>query len=173
MIKLLSEYISHEEEALLLSRFKKTPVVNTMDRNSVVRYGSILPYKTKVNPTIPQYWDFLLQRLKKHDIIDADSITVNEYHPRQAISWHVDSESSGPAIIVLSLKGTAVMQLRPLTNKQQITSYVLPPRSLLIMDGEERYEWEHSLKPLEEHRYSIVFRKGTYIKKKSNETARS
>lgn len=160
MIKLVSNYITSEEEALLLSRFRKTPIISTMDRNNIVRYGSPLPYKARVIKQIPQYFDFLLERLRTNNIIDSDSITINEYHPGQSIRWHIDSLSSGPAIIVLSLKGTAIMHLRP-PNKSDITSYILPPRSLLIMTENHRFQWEHSLAPLEEHRYSIVFRKGT------------
>ena len=161
MIKLISNYITPEEETLLLSQFRKTPLSPTKERNSIIRYGSSLPYQGRVKPEIPLYWNFLLERLRKHDIIDSDSITVNEYHPNQAISYHIDSPSSGPAIIVLSLLSHATMAMRPKHTKSDITNYVLPPRSLLIMTEEHRYQWEHSILPVTSHRYSVVFRKGT------------
>jgi alkylated DNA repair dioxygenase AlkB len=163
MVKVLPNYITVEEEQVLLSHFPKRANNKSMDRNSIVRYGSILPYKTKVYPNIPDYFATLLERLKMDEIIESDSITVNEYQERQAISWHVDSLSSGPAIIVLSLLSDAVMGLRYKKDKTVIQDIALPARSLLILDGEERYEWEHSIYPVQSHRYSIVFRKGTDV----------
>jgi len=32
------------------------------------------------------------------------------------------------------------------------------PRSLYLLDGEARKNWEHSIPPVDEHRYSITFR---------------
>ena len=36
---------------------------------------------------------------------------------------------------------------------------VLPPRSLVVMKDEIRYQWRHSVEPVEELRMSVVFRK--------------
>lgn len=160
MIRILEEYISHDEEQFLLSRLRRTKNTIGTGRNSVSRYGSKLPYKSRVNPRIPSYFSFLLTRLKEDSIINSDSVTVNEYHPTQSIDWHVDSPSSGPTIVVLSLESEAIMELRHLNISKKLR---LRPRSLLIIDGEEREIWEHAIHPLVAHRFSIVFRRGTEI----------
>lgn len=33
-----------------------------------------------------------------------------------------------------------------------------PPRSAYLLDGEIRHEWEHSITPMRQRRYSITFR---------------
>jgi alkylated DNA repair dioxygenase AlkB len=92
-----------------------------------------------------------------------DHVTINEYMPGQYIDWHVDSPGSGPIITVLSLESPALMELRP-TNKDERDGYEkisLPERSLLHMTEHDRWEREHCIYPVEKHRWSLVFRKGT------------
>lgn len=167
MLNIIPSYITQEEQAILVSHFRKRVIVKTKERNSIVRYGSAIPYKARTNP-IPTHFQFLLQRLSQDNIIDSDSITVNEYHPGQGIDWHVDSPSSGPKIVVLSLLSKAIMgikgapELHPiLLPEAMIEKKVeLSPLSLLVMHGEERWMCRHCIYPLDAHRYSIVFRKG-------------
>ena len=163
MIKVIEDYITKEEELLLLSSFPKRATSPSAERNSIVRYGSILPYKANVDPHIPSHFEFLLKRLSDDKIIESDSITVNEYQPSQAIDWHVDSIPSGPTIIVLSLKSSATMGLRKKNDENNKKDISLPNRSLLILNEEERYQWEHCIYPVSEHRYSVVFRRGTNV----------
>jgi alkylated DNA repair protein alkB family protein 8 len=99
----------------------------------------------------------------------VNQITVNEYLPGHGISGHIDThESFEDGVVSLSLGGAVVMEFvyaakeerrpPPGTNacavlnpelKQNFTinkSYVvLPPRSLLIMRGEGRYAWTHTI----------------------------
>ena len=162
MVTVINDYISKEEETLILSSFRKKPTKNGKERNSIRRYGSALPYISNVKAKIPSTFDFILKRLKEDKIIDSDSVTVNEYHPTQFIDWHIDSLSSGPIIVVLSLLSDATMELRK-TKTNEYKNIQLPRCSLLILDGEERYSWEHSISPVLHNRYSIVFRKGTHV----------
>lgn len=89
-----------------------------------------------------------------------DHVTINEYLPGQYIDWHVDSPGSGPIITVLSLESPATMGVRNKDDKD-IYEFVLPERSLLHMTEEDRWDKEHCTYPVEKHRWSIVFRKGT------------
>lgn len=162
MIRIIPEYISRDEETTLLSHLRKTKHTIGTGRNSISRYGSALPYKSRVNKHIPSWFGFIITRLQDDNIITSDSVTVNEYHPTQSIDWHIDSPSSGPTIVVLSLLSEAIMEMRNV-HTHQSKQFVLHPRSLLIMEGEERELWEHSIQPLVAHRFSIVFRKGTNV----------
>jgi hypothetical protein len=49
-----------------------------------------------------------------------------------------------------------------LRGKEQ-TTHILPPRSLLHLTGDDRWEKEHCIYPLVDTRYSLVFRKGEKI----------
>ncbi len=162
MVKIIPNYITEEQKSLILSTIRKKPTKHGKERNSIRRYGSALPYISGVKPTIPSCFDFILAKLREDNIIDSDSVTVNEYKPTQSIDWHIDSLSSGPVIVVLSLLSEATMELRK-KETNEYSSILLQPCSLLILDGDERYNWEHSISPVLKHRYSVVFRKGTNV----------
>lgn len=89
----------------------------------------------------------------------VDHVTINEYHKGQSIDWHVDSKSSGPIITVLSLKSDAIMGLKDVQGQE--VQYPIPARSLVQMTDKERWDDKHCIYPVEDLRYSIVFRRGT------------
>lgn len=91
-----------------------------------------------------------------------DSITVNEYYKEQSIAPHVDSQTSGNIISILSLITDAIMVFEKGKERHEV---LLPARSLMQMRGEIREEWAHSIKPVKNNRYSIVFRKGKPVSK--------
>lgn len=160
MIKVIEDYITVEEEMEILSKFPKRAKSPDSSRNFISRYGSSIPYGGSVDSNIPTYFTSIMERLNNDGIINSDSVTVNEYKENQNIDWHIDSLQSGPVIVVLSLKGSAIMGLRKGDEYKELT---LKPRSLLILSQQERYDWEHCIYPVKEDRYSIVFRKGTHV----------
>lgn len=160
MVQLIDNFITEQEEQEILGLIKMTSVKRGEGRNTITRYGSILPYKAGVTPIIPTFLEKYAQRIhSQHLTTDVpDSIAINEYLPTQSIDWHIDSRTSGPIIVVLSLMSEAVMGLRYDKARRDI---ILPPRSLLLLSGEERTIWEHCIYPVKKRRYSIIFRKGT------------
>lgn len=109
---------------------------------------------------IPSWLDFVVNRIMEQGLLPErpDHVTINEYQKGQSIDWHIDSKSSGPVITVLSLKSDAVMGVR---HGDQTVQHPISGRSLLQMTDKERWESEHCILPVEDLRYSIVFRKGT------------
>ncbi len=112
---------------------------------------------------VPEWLDFVVKRLAANGYLTEvpDHVTINEYQKGQSIDWHVDSTTSGPVIVVLSLKSDVIMILRGKDDHTTRKAVILPARSLLTMDGIERWDWEHAIEPVSDLRYSIVFRKGT------------
>jgi len=163
MLKVIENFINEQEEKDILSTIRPTTVKRGNERNTVVRYGSPLPYKASLkSEVIPSHYLPICERIHLLGYDLPDSVSINEYLRTQAIDWHIDSLSSGPVIIVLSLLSSAKMGLRNTkTNENQ--TIILPQRSLLILSEEHRYEWEHCVHPVEDHRFSIVFRKGTHV----------
>jgi alkylated DNA repair dioxygenase AlkB len=80
------------------------------------------------------------------------------YDPGAGIGWHRDRPQYDD-VVGLSLGAPAVLRLRRRNasgfERRQLA---LPPRSLYRLSGEVRWEWEHSIVPLEEARRSITFR---------------
>jgi alkylated DNA repair dioxygenase AlkB len=74
-----------------------------------------------------------------------DQVTVNEYEPGQGLRSHVDCATCfGNTIITLSLGSTYVMEF---TNSQtkETREILLVPGSLLVLQGEARYIWQHGV----------------------------
>lgn len=126
-------------------------------------------------------WSFDTRRLSKgkeipgafNSIIEtvADKINVSktsfaellvtEYPVASVINWHRDAP---PFDIVagLSLASDCIFKLRPYDKAKQkrnaVISIPLKRRSLYIISGESRTEWEHSIAPVKQVRYSITLR---------------
>jgi alkylated DNA repair dioxygenase AlkB len=161
MITITKEFITPQEELDLLSHIKPSRFVRGTARNRVYRYGSKLPYNAPMQgKSIPPWLDFVVNRIMEQGLLPErpDHVTINEYQKGQSIDWHIDSKTSGPIITVLSLKSDAIMGMK---DKNQTVQHSVNGRSLLQMTDKERWDMEHCIYPVEDLRYSIVFRKGT------------
>ena len=83
---------------------------------------------------------------------------VTEYAPGAGIGWHRDRPEFDK-VIGLSFGAAAVLRLR----RREGTGWVraalpLAPRSIYLLDGPARQDWQHSIAPGTELRYSITFR---------------
>ncbi|WP_240956977.1 alpha-ketoglutarate-dependent dioxygenase AlkB [Pseudopontixanthobacter vadosimaris] len=88
------------------------------------------------------------------------------YDPGAGIGWHRDRPIYG-RIMGLSLGAPAVMRFRRRLSaapgegeraRFARLSVTLPPRSLYLLEGAARQDWEHSIAPMEVTRRSITFR---------------
>jgi alkylated DNA repair dioxygenase AlkB len=158
-LTLVENFISPEEESLLLESLpknKKSPQKKT--RNNIWRYGERKVYTDGfVSKEAPPLLVELSQRLKDNLGYRAapKCFTINEYHEGQSIEPHVDQLACGPVITVLSLLSTATMRF---SGGSRLFLVELPPRSLVIMRGDIRTSWQHSIDPVASTRYSVVFR---------------
>jgi alkylated DNA repair protein (DNA oxidative demethylase) len=83
---------------------------------------------------------------------------VTEYGVGAGIGWHRDSPPFG-IVAGISLGGHCRMRFqRGEAQQQQTWKIELPPRSLYVMRGAAREEWQHSIPPVKEPRWSITFR---------------
>ena len=77
-----------------------------------------------------------------------NQLTINEYTPGQGIGSHVDTPSAfSDGLISLSLNSDVVMEFRRVGGTKSIDRKLvhLPRRSLVLMSGPARYEWEHMI----------------------------
>jgi alkylated DNA repair dioxygenase AlkB len=85
-------------------------------------------------------------------------VGVSEYRAGAGIGWHKDKREFG-IIVGVSLLASATMRFRRANGGGWTrVSHTVKPRSIYILDGEARTEWEHSIPPLSDLRYSITFR---------------
>jgi alkylated DNA repair protein (DNA oxidative demethylase) len=83
---------------------------------------------------------------------------VTEYAPGAGIGWHCDSPPFG-IVAGISLGGACRMRFQCAEGAERRTWAIeLPPRSLYVMSGSVREEWQHSIPAVKEPRWSITFR---------------
>jgi alkylated DNA repair protein (DNA oxidative demethylase) len=82
---------------------------------------------------------------------------VTEYPPGAGIGWHRDSPTFG-IVAGISFGGSCFMRFQRGEGPQRQTWTIeLPPRSLYMMSGSSREEWQHSIPPVKELRWSSLF----------------
>jgi len=80
------------------------------------------------------------------------------YDPGAGIGWHRDRPIYDQ-VVGLSLGAPATMRFRRRDgNRWHRVNVPLEPRGLYHLSGEVRHDWEHSIAPIEQTRWSITFR---------------
>lgn len=110
---------------------------------------------------IPPFLADLLPRVAsfaRYEPAAFRQVGANEYRPGAGIGWHKDKPEFG-VIVGLSLGVPATMRFRkPQGKTWERVSHEVQPRSVYILAGEARTEWEHSIPEVNDLRYSITFR---------------
>jgi alkylated DNA repair dioxygenase AlkB len=89
---------------------------------------------------------------------DLIQVGVNEYSPGAGIGWHIDKPQFG-CVIGISLGGLAKMRFRRRRQeKWERYNAILEPRSIYLLTGSARSDWEHSIPAVDHLRYSVTFR---------------
>jgi alkylated DNA repair dioxygenase AlkB len=83
---------------------------------------------------------------------------ITEYSEGAAIGWHKDRSVFGD-VVGISLLSSCTFRLRLKTGQRwQRRNLTAEPRSVYLLRGPSRTEWEHSILGVERLRYSITFR---------------
>ena len=120
----------------------------------------------KLNPgnPIPESFTWLVHKVTSYSGLPPDSIgelLVLEYPPGAVINWHRDAPPFD-IIIGISLLSDCLFRLRPIDKskqgRQSVISLPVKRRSLYMMRGPARTDWQHSTAPVKDTRYSITLR---------------
>ena len=158
-LKYIPEYITSAQEAALIQTIDQQKWITELKRR-VQHYGYKYNYKSRnINSkkylgTIPSWLDDLRQKLYADKVFDRwpNQVIVNEYTPGQGISQHVDCiPCFGDTICSLSLGSTCVMDF---DRTPQKLSLLLEQKSLVILQKDARYLWQHSIAARKKDQYS-------------------
>lgn len=140
-------------------RFKANRKVASFGYDYSFENGSLTKGKD-----IPPAFDFLIEKVSKRLSVqpgDFAELLVTEYPPGSVINWHRDAPPFD-VIAGISLLSDCTFRLRPFDkakqNRVSVVSFHVKRGSLYIMQGLARSDWQHSITPLKETRYSITLR---------------
>lgn len=172
----IPDFISAEEQDFLLAQIDQQPWLTDLKRR-VQHYGYKYDYKARAVSSdaylgpLPDWVLSVSKKLHNADIFPSapDQVIVNEYLPGQGISAHIDCVPCfADTIASLSLGSPCIMEFsNPKTGAKK--SIVLKERSLIVLSGPARYEWQHAIparksgiingiKTERTHRVSLTFR---------------
>jgi hypothetical protein len=169
------DFITPAEETALASAIDAVEFSNFEMRGAIARrrvafFGSSYT-AGQDTPPIPDFLMPLRTRIGAWACIAPNTfamVLINEYRPGAPIGWHRDAPQY-EIIAGISLVGECRMKLRPYLSPRQLAGTGRPPRkttheltlrrrSAYIISGPARQDFEHSIPPVEELRYSITFR---------------
>jgi len=112
----------------------------------------------------PASFGFIVEKTAKYLSIEQNKfaeLLVTEYPPGAVINWHRDVPQFD-LIAGISLLTDCAFRLRPYDKTKQtrssIISFPVQRRSLYTMHDNARWNWQHSIAPVKQTRYSITLR---------------
>jgi alkylated DNA repair dioxygenase AlkB len=144
-LRYLADYISNETEHQLVAAID-AETWNTAWQRRRQLYGADYGRSEGAPRAIPEWGLQLAERMFANNITPRrfDQMLVNEYLPGQGISMHRDYQTFDDTVVSLSLLSTCIMDFRR-TKDGRRESILLEPRSLLVLSGESRQEWQHGI----------------------------
>ena len=136
-------------------------------KRKVAGFGYHYHFDTRTitkGPEIPLFLKPLIEKVAGQLQINSSllaQVLVTEYPVGSVINWHRDAPPFD-TIVGISLLSDCTFKLRPYDKLKQTRSAVMAfhisRRSLYVMQGEARENWEHSIIPVKQKRYSITLR---------------
>lgn len=168
-LSLVPAAVSEGEEAELIARIDAAPLEpfefgQWRGKRMTAHYGRAYDFsrnRLEEAPPLQGWLTALRDKLAPLAGLAPDTLQAAlliRYDPGAGIGWHRDRPQYGE-VLGLSLGADCTMRLRQRTEAGfERRKLLLPARSLYRLSGEVRWEWEHSIAPMEETRWSVTFR---------------
>jgi alkylated DNA repair dioxygenase AlkB len=164
-----AEFLDVEEEEALLGRIRSLDFLpfefqGFVGKRRVVSFGWRYDFNgggLKKTRDIPEF--LLPSRSRAADFAglepdDLKQVLLTEYSPGAPIGWHKDRPVFED-VIGVSLQAPCQFRFRRNAGATwERASLIVEPRSIYLVRGPSRSEWEHSIPPVAQQRYSITFR---------------
>jgi alkylated DNA repair dioxygenase AlkB len=166
------DFLSMEEEQELIAAARSTElhVFNFQGfeaKRKVASFGydySFDKRKLTKGKDIPVAFNAVIKKVSEkigRETNEIAELLVIEYPVGAVINWHRDAPPFD-LVAGLSLLSDCIFKFRPhersLQTRNSIINIPVKRRSLYIMDGPSRSEWQHSIAPVKAVRYSITLR---------------
>lgn len=163
-------WITTQEEQDLLDHistfsFSAVRMHGVTAKRQVVHFGWSYGYDSwQITPADPIPSWLLPIRKRAASLINVPAKTVEEvlisrYVPGAGIGWQRDAPMFGPSVVGISLAGMCRMRFqRTIGSARRTTEILLAPCSVYVLASAARFQWQHSIPPTKELRYSITFR---------------
>lgn len=166
------EFLGRAEEAALLAVIATLPLAparykDHLARRRIVSYGG--SYDFDGNSLQPgEALDERLHPLRRRvaawvgvDEAELVHALVAAYAPGTPLGWHRDVPDF-EMIAGVSLGAPAVIRFRPYppdaAAQRHAVDFLAAPRSIYRLSGPARWDWQHCVPPVTDHRWSITFR---------------
>ena len=168
-LRVRDEFISAPEEAALIGTFATLPFQpfafqGWFGRRETVSFGWRYDFSDARLHPAPPMPDFLLplrERAAEFAGLSPEALEqalIIRYDPGAGIGWHRDRPVYH-RVVGLSLDSACVLRFRRREGARfRRFSLDAQPRSAYLLSGEVRHEWEHSIAPVEQRRFSVTFR---------------
>jgi len=161
----MADVLTAAEERQLLANLAEEPYApiamrGQTTRREIVSYGrAFAPYVGTLPPAppIPTYLHGVRRKLARLVGIAPGPLVqslITRYPQGASIGWHRDHSDFGDTVLVLSLAGTAILDLR---SGDTVSRTRVEPRSLYVLAGAARTSYEHRV-VARALRYSVTFR---------------
>lgn len=163
------EVLPLEEEQELLARIQELPLKEFefhgyVGKRRTLSYGWHYDFSdAKLRPTdeIPPFLQKARERAAAFAGLAAGNLPhalVTEYSPGTTIGWHRD-KGVFDDVLGISLHSPCTFRLRRKSaTGWERYSLTVEPRSVYLLRGAARTDWEHSIPAVDALRYSITFR---------------
>jgi alkylated DNA repair dioxygenase AlkB len=163
------DFLSTGEEQSLLQHIKGLPFREFefhgfTGKRRIVSFGWRYDFNggglTKTDH-MPQFLTGIRARAEKFASIgpgNLQQVLITEYSPGAAIGWHKDRKVFGDVLGISLLSPCTFRLRRKAGHRWERRNLTAEPRSIYLLRGLARSEWEHSIPGVENLRYSITFR---------------
>jgi alkylated DNA repair dioxygenase AlkB len=120
------------------------------DAEKIMRTDDIPSFLLPVRSIAAAFADVEPERLQQ--------ALITDYAPGAPIGWHRGKKVFG-RVVGISLQSSCTFRLRRRAGgRWQRYSVIAEPGSAYLLSGPARSEWEHSIPPVDQLRYSVTFR---------------
>ena len=177
------EFVSPDEAEALVGQLEQLPFEpfdfrGFKGNRRTVAFGSRYDFthgRVKTAEPVPDWLRPLRARAAAFAGIDDDALLqalITQYPPGAGIGWHRDRPVF-EHVVGVSLYTPAKLRFRRrMPGGFDRFSVDVAPRSAYLLSSEVRHEWEHSITPGEQLRFSITFRTLSELGRRKTETQR-
>lgn len=166
------DFITADQEQQLISLISGYPLKPMIfqgfeAKRKVISFGYDYHFDSRMltrGEPIPPEFHTIVSQVAGHVGIESSLVAellLTEYPVGSVINWHRDAPPFD-RVMGISLNSDCTFRLRPhdklLQGRKSIISVPVKRRSLYILEGEVRYDWQHSTLPVEHKRFSITLR---------------